>query len=425
MYCRMKNAGRFAALWLLLWVCQANRLVAQEKIETNIRFVDYFFDNASRVTWEIQGDSIMKISLLPDYERTDFDRQTTHCYFRLVADKGAHIRFLLTKAVRGYYNGRKIPRERNWSVEYDNPVFISYDQKTWSPLQTTKVADGADLLVELDMKGESVFIADLPPYTLTDLEQLKERINGNKAVKILRIGETVEKRPIEVIQLGNPTADAAFLIRARAHAWEAGGNWVVEGLVSEFMANAAKWDKSFCVFVLPMANKDGVARGMTRFTVSGIDLNRNWSAPPDAALCPENYALEKFITGLLAKGIKPALAIDLHNDSSGGILLGQVNDEDDAFIERMRSFDGLMRRLTSFSERLKFTTTSARRPESPEKYEFNDGLRRRFGIDAIIYELNAHWIGSLQKVPSVADFKNVGRDMNSVFYEYARLHSRK
>lgn len=425
MDCRMKNAGRFAALWLLLWVCQVNCLVAQEKIETNIRFVDYFFDNASRVTWEIQGDSIMKISLLPDYERTDFDRQTTHCYFRLVADKGAHIRFLLTKAVQGYYNGRKTPRERNWSVEYDNPVFISYDQKTWSPLQTTKVAHGADLLVELDMKGESVYIADLPPYTVNDLEQLKERISGNKAVKVLRIGETVEKRPIEVIQLGSPTADAVFLIRARAHAWEAGGNWVVEGLVSEFMANAAKWGKSFCVFVLPMANKDGVARGMTRFTVSGIDLNRNWGAPADAALCPENYALEKFITGLLAKGIKPALAIDLHNDSSGGILLGQVNDEDDAFMERMRSFDGLMRRLTSFSERLKFTTTSARRPESREKYEFNDGLRRRFGIDAIVYELNAHWIGSLQKVPSITDFKNVGRDMNSVFYEYARLYSRK
>ena len=406
-------------LWVLLLATTG--LLAQENPRTNIKFVDYFFENASRVTWDIQGDSIMKIALLPDYERTALNRQTTHCYFRLVADAGAHVKFLLTKSVGGYYNGKEVPLSKNWSVEYDNPLYISYDQKEWTPVKTAKVANGVDLLVELDMAHESVYIADLPPYTLTDLEHFKARIKTSESVKILNIGKTEENRPIEVIQLGNPDAANVFIIRARAHPWESGGNWVVEGLVSEFIAKADTWEKSFCVFIVPMANKDGVARGMTRFTVSGMDLNRNWGAAPDARLCPENYALETFIKGLVKKGIKPRLAIDLHNDSYGGLMLGQVGEQDNDFMERIKSFEGLMHRFTSFSEKLKFTSVTREHPESAEKFQFNDGLRRRFGIDAVVYELNAHWIGSLGKIPSVSDFKKVGHDLNTVFYEYSRL----
>jgi hypothetical protein len=160
---------------------------------------------------------------------------------------------------------------------------------------------------------------------------------------------------------------------------------------------------------------------MTRFTVAGMDLNRNWGSAPDAGLCPENDALESFIKDLVNKGLKPRLAIDLHNDSYGGLLVGQVSDVDLDFMKRIRALEDLMHRFTSFSEKLKFTTTTSERPESAEKFQFNDGLRRRFGIDAVVYELNAHWIGSLKKIPGANDFKNVGRDLNKVFYEYSRL----
>ena len=44
----------------------------------------------------------------------------------------------------------------------------------------------------------------------------------------------------------------------------------------------------FCV--MPMANKDGVAKGRTRFNLNGIDLNRGWDKPADEKLAPENAA---------------------------------------------------------------------------------------------------------------------------------------
>ena len=41
-----------------------------------------------------------------------------------------------------------------------------------------------------------------------------------------------------------------------------------------------------------MANKDAVAKGRTRFNLSGIDLNRGWDQLADPVLAPENHALE-------------------------------------------------------------------------------------------------------------------------------------
>jgi len=59
-------------------------------------------------------------------------------------------------------------------------------------------------------------------------------------------------------------------LRARAHAWEPAGNWVVEGLVHRLLKHdkeAKKYLERYCVYILPIANKDGVALGRTRFNL--------------------------------------------------------------------------------------------------------------------------------------------------------------
>ena len=77
---------------------------APEKLK--IKFVDYFFENGSPVNWSIQGDTLLRIELLPDYERESLNRQTTHWYFRLEADSGTHIRMIISKdAANDVYNG--------------------------------------------------------------------------------------------------------------------------------------------------------------------------------------------------------------------------------------------------------------------------------------------------------------------------------
>src|SRR5512137_464185 len=65
-----------------------------EKIR--IRFIDYFFENASPLSWKIQGDTIIKITLPPDYERESLNRQTDHWYFKLIAGKVTPVKLVLS-----------------------------------------------------------------------------------------------------------------------------------------------------------------------------------------------------------------------------------------------------------------------------------------------------------------------------------------
>jgi hypothetical protein len=165
-----------------------------------------------------------------------------------------------------------------------------------------------------------------------------------------------------------------------------------------------------------MANKDGVVRGMTRFNVSGIDLNRNWDKQADSILSPENHALEKFLKELTDKGVRPALGIDIHNDDGGGINLAQHNRNDLQFIRKMELFEKLMREHTSFSESVRYSWKGEDEPLM--NVSFENGLTTRYGIESITYELNANWISSLKKMPSSSDWMDTGGRLNDVFYEY-------
>jgi hypothetical protein len=387
----------------------------QETKKMNVKFVDYFFENASPVNWYMQGDTAMRIWVMYDYERESINRQATHWHFKLEADPGTIVKLIFSN-LDNIWNGRP---------GSDNPkpgvaCFLSYDKINWEGILTTRLpGPKAEFYVEFIMKGSEVYIARMPPYTITDLENFKARISGNPLVKITNIGKTVEKRPLEIIQVGNQNALHSVIIRVRAHSWETGGNWAVEGLINKYLsvsAGSKKWVDNFCFYIMPMAHKDGVARGMTRFNLKGKDLNRDWNQEPDSVLCPEKYAFEKFIAELIRKGRRPDFGIDFHNDSNGSISFGTHDKNDTVFMKNMQLFEKLMRKYTSFSEGVtgKWDTGS----ETGPLMSFSDAMIKKYGFEAIVYELNSNWIRGLKKIPLKDDYMKVGENLNQVFYEY-------
>jgi predicted deacylase len=233
-------------------------------------------------------------------------------------------------------------------------------------------------------------------------------------VEIATIGRTVEGRPLEMLRVGRPEATHRVVLRARAHAWEPGGNWVVEGLVRGLLDDspeARRCLERYAVYVMPMANKDGVARGMTRFNVLGKDLNREWDRPADGTLAPENRALESWLEAMIAQGRRPDLVIDLHNDENGKLNISRPNVDFEKHLARMRRLEELLRRHTWFTEGS--TGADFRNPGS-----IGEGLLERWGIDACVLELNCNWIAGLKKHPSAADWQMFGRQLRQVFYAY-------
>jgi predicted deacylase len=260
----------------------------------------------------------------------------------------------------------------------------------------------------------SLYLARLEPYRLSDLEAFKRELSGHDNVTITTIGRTVEGRELEMICIGNPAATHRVLLRARAHPWEAGGNWVVQGVIERLLRgdeDAERYLGDYCVYVMPMANKDGVVRGRTRFNMLGMDLNRQWDQPPDPAVNPENHALESWLEAARAAGRGPHLMIDLHNDESGRLHISRPNVTPDDYLKKMARLEAMLRKHTWFTEGS--TGANTKNPGS-----IGEGLLERFGIDACVLELNANWIAGLNEQPSAEKWKLFGAQLCEALFEY-------
>jgi len=241
---------------------------------------------------------------------------------------------------------------------------------------------------------------------------LKNEIKKNPEVEIKTIGKTTEGRPLEIVRIGNPNAPYQIFLRARAHGFEVGGNWVVQGLIRSLLEKGgAQYLNRYCLYIFPMANKDAVALGRTRFNGQGMDLNRNWDKPANPELCPENYAVENWIKQMIAKGKKPDLAIDLHNDREGNLHFSHPISNGNEYLLNTERFESLLYKHTWFTE-------GRKKAEFRNPGTIGEGLLERYGITAFIYELNFEWSEGLKKVPTGKDWELLGKQLQEVFFQY-------
>jgi len=163
-----------------------------------------------------------------------------------------------------------------------------------------------------------------------------------------------------------------------------------------------------------MANIDGVAHGKTRFNINGMDLNRNLTSPADPVLTPENAAMELWLDKMIAKGLKPDLAIDFHNDLNGNLNFAPSGKKSAIYVSHMKLLEKLLRANTWFTEGSSFTGTTT----------FEEGLMSRYGIEGLVYELNAHWVKGLNKKPLSDDWMLLGKQLCQVFNKYFKEENR-
>ncbi|MDA0751236.1 MAG: M14 family zinc carboxypeptidase, partial [Verrucomicrobia bacterium] len=290
---------------------------------------------------------------------------------------------------------------------------VSENGKDWQTIET-HIENDDQLVFEVEMPESHLFIAHVEPYRISDLEALKREIVDHPLVDIHEIGSTVQGRLLEIIRIGKDDAPYRVFLRGRAHPWEPGGNWVIQGLIKSLLKENSEnqtYLNQYAVYILPMANKDGVAAGKTRFNMMGMDLNRKWDKPADPVLCPENHYLENWFQKMINRGTPIHMAMDLHNDQSGRIHVSRPNIDLDAYLERMRRYETLMRQHTWFTEGS--TGGSFRNPGT-----IGEGLLERYGITAFVQELNANWIEGLQQHTSGKNWELLGSQMRRVFFEF-------
>jgi lysophospholipase L1-like esterase len=381
---------------------------AAKPLATGLEFIDTSFENASPLWYETAADGTILVHLVYDHERSSPNRAAGHFHFRLHASPGSTLT-LEFRNLDNVWNGRKA------SVADElKAAVVSPDGKAWKSVSLERLP-GDRVRLTVAMSGSELYVARVEPYRLSDLEKWLKSIEGHPLVEITPIGKTVEGRGLEILRVGRPDAPYRVFLRARAHPWEPGGNWVVQGLVDRLLRGddeAKRYLERYCVYVLPMANKDGVARGGTRFNLRGKDLNRNWDKPADTLLAPENHALETWLEGMIRRGKRPHLALELHNDGKGQFHVSRPPlAELERYLGRMKTLEGLFREHSWFTEG---STNEAFRNAGT----LGEGWLERYGIDSAVHEFNVNWIAGLKDYPSGAHWMRYGEQLARVFYEY-------
>lgn len=398
----MNRLTIFPELVFAITLCTSSPAFCQD---TKVHFINTSFENASQFNWQIDSNGIVTIELTYDHERGSINRANQHWHFELQAEPGSDLTIII-KNFQNIWN-----RMNSDPISDKTPCYISKDGKNWTSTKTELTSDHS-IKVQVHMDGEKLFVASLEPYRISDLQKLIAEIKNTSNVRITTIGKTSQGRPLEIIRVGNPNAPFRIFLRARAHGFETGGNWIIQGFIRSLLEkDATKYLKKYCVYILPMANKDAVANGKTRFNAQGMDLNRKWDKPPDRELNPENYFLEKWLTQMIATGKKPDLAIDLHNDQNGQLHVSHPEKNFEEYFSRVERFESLLYKHTWFT--VGKTGGDFRNPGS-----FGEGLLERFGIDAFILEFNFEWIDGLKKVPFGKDWEQFGKSLRDVFFDY-------
>lgn len=376
---------------------------AADSTQHPLIYINTNFENASQLDWEVDADGVVQVTLLYDHERASPNRANGHWHFQVVAEQGANITFVL-KDFNNIWNGR-----RGIPISERTNTLVSADGRNWQVVPADLLNE-TQLRFDLHMSAAKLYVASVEPYRISDLEKLLGEIGGNPLVEITPVGHTVEGRPLEIVRVGKSDAPYRIFLRARAHSWEPGGNWVVQGLIRSLLESGGrKYLDRYCLYIMPMANKDGVARGKTRFNTLGKDLNREWNLPADPVLTPEKYAYEQWLEKMITAGKKPHLAIDLHNDRGGNLHVNLPNASNPAYTANLKRFESLLFSHTWFRE----GASHVKNPGS-----FGEGMAARFGIDACVYELNYEWIKGLNREPLGKDWELLGRQLRDVFYEY-------
>jgi hypothetical protein len=372
-----------------------------------LEFIDTSFENASPL-WYERADGVVRINLLYDHERSSPNRAAGHIHFRIHARPGS-------KLTLEFVNLDNVWNGQPGSVAGElKTVAISEDGRAWKTVPTDSVPVNR-VQLRLELRGPTLYVARIEPYRVSDLDRLLAALRAHPLVDIASIGRTAGGRDLEMLRIGDPAAPYRVFVRARAHPWEAGSNWVAHGLIQRLLRDdddAKRFLKRYSLYVLPMANKDGVARGGTRFNLHGKDLNRNWNMPAHAELAPENAALERWLESAIAAGRAPHLAMELHNDGSGRLHISRPPvPQLDRHLGRMATLEELLRTHTWFTEG---STTAAFRNSGT----LGDGWLARYGIDAVVHEFNCNWVEGLKDYSSSRNWIMYGENLATVFHEY-------
>lgn len=178
-----------------------------------------------------------------------------------------------------------------------------------------------------------MYFAESEPYSYTQILTLIADLRKLCPTLITRsaLCKTIGGVEVPILTVTNSAVAEAckkfVIITSRVHPSETVASWKMEGLLKFLCSNENEAEilrERFTFKIIPMLNPDGVIIGNSRTSLTGEDLNRQFSTP-DPSLYPVNSSLLQLVESLVAKGRSRVLGyVDLHGHSKrkGAFMYG-------------------------------------------------------------------------------------------------------
>ena len=397
-----------SAMLVSTWLGALSSASARQVPPAALDFIDTGIENGSPLWYEIV-DNVVRINLLYDHERSSPNRAAGHVHFVLHASPGASLT-LEFRNLDNVWNGQP------GSVAGElKTVAISEDGRAWRTVPTDSLP-GNRVQLRVTMTGPRLHVARMEPYRLSDLDRLLETIRSHRLVRIEPIGQTAGGRAARDRSHWRSGRARIACSSARGHipgkpAATGSRTGSIERLLTRD-EETRRFLRVYNVSVLPMANKDGVARGGTRFNLRGKDLNRNWDKPADPELSPENAALERWLEREIAANRQAAPRT------------GAAQRRQRAAARQPAARPGARSAPRAHDDARDVAAPAHlvhRRHDGPtfrNSGTLGEGWLQRYGIDAAVHEFNCNWIEGLKQPSSSTHWRAYGAGLARVFHDY-------
>lgn len=247
---------------------------------------------------------------------------------------------------------------------------------------------------------DSVYMAYFTPYTFSQLQHKIGQWSGSSTVRVDTIGFTANGLPLQLLRITDASVDdqskKGVWVQSRVHPSESPASFVLEGFVNRLLNTDEKeLLKSTVFYIIPIANPDGVVKGLSRTDALGIDHEGNYDSD-SLHSAVEVAAIKSYLTSLFDEKRGVELFLNIHaqvaNRSSYWIHTAESSSEflyakkrlmsahTELFPQKKRGNDGFI----------------ARRDKVPEGWIFNNWgdrcLAVTFEVPYTFYSSRDRWV---------------------------------
>ena len=248
-----------------------------------------------------------------------------------------------------YFRMTGVKGKQIYLTQRDNGVArtsFSYDGTHWDHLP---LAESDRHRLQKRFTHDTVYLALYNPYTYSYLQERLKTWATRPDVTLDTIGFSHEGRPMQLLHITDASVPAQQKIRiwvhGRQHPSETPASFLVDGLVDCLTADTPQGRslrQQIDAYVLPFANPDGVANGLSRSNAIGVNQEINFGRSEDSTVV-EVQAIKRMFEQLTAeRPLDVMLNSHSQHAESATFWMHRGSSTSPVFLRKQWAFTGLV-----------------------------------------------------------------------------------